>query len=375
VRRHSGYVAALHTLGLVYLDKGNFERALDCLVRASMLDPTNWMTLTALSLAYLRLGASEMAAQTLDRALAIRPQDASIFTSLGEIHRDEREHEIAIQAYRRALALDPDMETPAVGLALCLASLGQPAEAADVLSEAYRRGNRSLQLLHVMSTLPPGSVQIDVLGALDEMAARRSITDAALKNSLLFARTAALDAAGRHAEAWEAAVAANRPLAVESQAELKANLARRESSLARLRGVSRASQVSTTRGLPVSLFILGPSRSGKTTLERLTSSLENTKAGGEIAIVERAARRAFQAAAIPASSRLEELPAQLLPSFRELYLEELAQRAGSAAVFTNTLPGHIHNVPLLASVIPNARFLLMKRSRDDVVWRIYQTKY
>src|SRR3954452_4452923 len=52
-RRYPGYMAALHTLGLVYLDKGNFERALDSLVRASMLDPTNWMTLTALSLAYL----------------------------------------------------------------------------------------------------------------------------------------------------------------------------------------------------------------------------------------------------------------------------------------------------------------------------------
>ena len=33
-RRHPGYVAALHTLGLVQLDKGNYERALDCLVRA-----------------------------------------------------------------------------------------------------------------------------------------------------------------------------------------------------------------------------------------------------------------------------------------------------------------------------------------------------
>src|SRR6266436_4500959 len=97
-RRHPGYVAALHTLGLVYLDKGDFERSLDCLVRASMLDPTSWMTLTALSLAYLRLGASEMAAQTLERALAIRPQDASIFASLGEIHREEREYDVAQRA-------------------------------------------------------------------------------------------------------------------------------------------------------------------------------------------------------------------------------------------------------------------------------------
>lgn len=375
VRRYPGYVAALHTLGLVYLDKGDFERALDCLVRASMFDPTNWMTLTALSLAYLRLGASEMAAQTLDKALAIRPRDASIFSSLGEIHREEREYEVAQQAYRQALTLDPHMETPAIGLALCLSRLGQSAEAANVLCEAFGRGIRSLRLLHVMTTLPPGTVPIDILGALDQLAAGRNTTDAAFKNTFLFARAAALDAAGRHAEAWEALAAANRPLAVEYQAELKANIARREKSLARLRVVSGAPQGATSREQPISLFILGPSRSGKTTLERLVSSLDHIRVGCEVPIVEKAVRRTFQAAAIPTSSRPEDLPADLLPLFRAMYLEDLERRAGSARVFTNTLPGHIHNAVLLASVIPNARFVLLKRSPEDVAWRIYLTKY
>ena len=375
VRRYQRYTAALHTLGLIYLDKGNFEHALDCLVRASMLDPENWMTLTALSLAYLRLGASEMAAQTLDKALAIRPRDASIFSSLGEIHREEREYELAQQAYRQALTLDPRMETPAVGLALCLSRLGQSAEAAEVLSEAYRRGVRSLQLLHVMTTLPPGTMQIDVLGELDRLSPGANTTEAAFKNRFLFARAAALDAACRHAEAWEALVAANRPLAAQSQAKLKANIARRESSLARFRAVSRPSQFSTGRAGPISLFILGPSRSGKTTLERLVGSLDQIRTGCEAPLVERAVRRTFQAAAIPTAGRLDDLPAQLLPSFREMYVEELVKRAGSAHVFTNTLPGHIHNAVLMASVIPNARFVLVKRSLEDVTWRIYLTKY
>jgi hypothetical protein len=58
-----------------------------------------------------------------------------------------------------------------------------------------------------------------------------------------------------------------------------------------------------------------------------------------------------------------------------MYLEDLARRAGPARVFTNTLPGHIHNARLLAGVIPNARFLLLKRSPEDVTWRIYLTKF
>jgi Flp pilus assembly protein TadD len=264
VRRHPGYVAALHTLGLVYLDKRDFERALDCLVRASMLDPANWMTLTALSLAYLRLGASEMAAQTLEKALAIRPHDASIFSSLGEIHREEREYEIAQAAYRQALALAPDMETPATGLALCLSALGQSAEAAEVLGEAYGRGIRSLNLLHVMTTLPANAVRVDILSALDQLAAVRTTTDAAFKNKFSFARAAALDMAGRHAEAWQTLVAANRPLAGEHQPELKAHIARREKSLARLRTFSSRAvnppPAASSQFLSLSLALRGPAK-------------------------------------------------------------------------------------------------------------------
>ena len=375
MRRHPGYVAGLHTLGLVYLDKGDFERALDCLVRAIMFDPTNWMTLTALSLTYLRLGASEMAAQTLDKALAIRPRDASIFSSLGEIYREGREYELAQQAYRQALALDPYMETPAAGLALCLASLGHAAEAAKVLHEAYRKGIRSLRLLHIMTTMPVGTMPINILTALDQLAAHSNTADVVFKNTFLFARAAALDAAARHDEAWEVLVAANRPLAAEYQAELKANIARSEKSLARLCSLPTGVPLCNSNDHPVSLFILGPSRSGKTTLERLVVSLDHTKAGGEVPIVEKALRRTFQAAAIPTSRHLEDLPATLLPLFREMYLEELAHRAGPAHIVTNTLPGHIHNAALLASTIPNARFLLVKRDLDDTAWRIFLTKY
>jgi tetratricopeptide (TPR) repeat protein len=375
-RRYPGYIAAMHTLGLVYLDKGNFERALDWLVRASMLDPTNWMTLTALSLTYLRLGANEAAAQTLEKALAIKPQDASIFSSLGEIHREEREYEAAQHAYRRALTLDPNLETAAIGLALCLSALGQYPEAANVLSEAYEFGHRSLNLLYVMTTLPPNTVNIDVLAALDQLAVNRSAADAEFKNTFLFARAAASDRAGRHAEAWQTLVAANRPLAAQYQDELKLDIARRERALVWIRSASpTAIQPDAGGGQPISLFILGPSRSGKTSLERLISSWEGTKAGCEVPIVEKAVRRTFQAAAIPTSNYLEDLPPQLLPSFREMYLEDLARRAGPARVITNTLPGRIYDAGLIAMVVPNVRFLLVKRSLDDVVWRIYLTKY
>ena len=64
--------------------------------------------------------------------------------------------------------------------------------AANVLCEAYGRGVRSLNLLHVMTTLPPGTVRIDILRALDQLAVNQNTTDAALKNTFSFARAARL---------------------------------------------------------------------------------------------------------------------------------------------------------------------------------------
>ena len=375
-RRYPNYVAAFHTLGLIYLDKRNYERALDCLVRATMLDPKNWIILTALSLTYLRIGASEMAAQTLERALAIRPNDATIFASLGEIYREEREYELAEHAYQRALTLDRDLETAVIGLAVCLSATGQFSKAAAVLEQAFARGHRSLNLLQVMMTLPPNTFGIDLLSALDLLAAGQDKPDAEFRNTFSFARATALDLVGRHEEAWKMFVAANRPLASANLAAVKADVVRREKSLARLRNSSfKIFGPSSIGKEPVSLFILGPSRSGKTSLERLVSVLDGVKAGYENPIVENAIRGTFQKAAIPASPHLDELPPPFLPAFHDNYLEDLVRRVGSARVLTNTISGRIHDAGLIAQTIPNVRFLLVKRNADDTALRIFMTKY
>src|SRR5690348_4366458 len=65
VRKYPDYMGALHTLGLVFGDQNNYDAALGCLVRAVMLNPHSWPTLTALAGAHLRLGAVEQARQAI----------------------------------------------------------------------------------------------------------------------------------------------------------------------------------------------------------------------------------------------------------------------------------------------------------------------
>src|SRR5262249_21160601 len=90
ISRHPDYAAALHTLGLILADQGRYEEALDCLVRAVMLNPHSWISLTALSGVYLRLGAVESALSTLEQAKSIEPRDPSVLLTAGDVYRELR---------------------------------------------------------------------------------------------------------------------------------------------------------------------------------------------------------------------------------------------------------------------------------------------
>jgi hypothetical protein len=194
---------------------------------------------------------------------------------------------------------------------------------------------------------------------------------------LAFTRAGAHDKAGRHADAWEYLVAANRPPFLQNRDAYRKAIKMQEIFLAGARkcAVMPESRDACRDGHPLSLFILGPSRSGKTTTEQLASALDGVKRGYENPIVENAVRRAFQTAGLPTRDRIFELPPPLDEQCRDFYLEELGERAGSAKVFTNTLPGQIPGVLRIAAVLPNARFIFVKRDPDDIGLRIYMKKY
>jgi hypothetical protein len=126
---------------------------------------------------------------------------------------------------------------------------------------------------------------------------------------------------------------------------------------------------------PISLFILGPSRCGKTTMEQLVATLDGVKRGHESPAVRNAVRRTFQVSSLPDSDSLELLPPHLYPLCREYYFEELARRARSARVVTNTSPGYIHVAAFMVEMIKNVRFLFVKRNVEDNILRIYMARY
>lgn len=376
VNRFPEYYGALHTLGLIYADKRLFPHALGCLVRACMLDPHSWKALTALSGVYLELGASEMAARTLEQARQIKADDPAIHLTLAEIYRSEREYELARDAFRRAFELDGELHAAGIGFAECSMALGEHDEAADVLKTLTGRGVASLPVLALLNQLPPAAGAFDVLAAIDKAAPEPNSDKASFENSVAFVRAAALHNAKRYEAAWEELTSANRTMwsgaqneALQLRETQRANIADLKSKRIKIRHAAEPDPRT------ISLFILGPSRSGKTTMEALASALHGVKRGCESPVMENAVRRTFQSAGLLAHRMFEVLPPKLDSQCCEIYLEELARRAGSAKVFTNTHPGRIHDAARVAAAIPGVRFIFIKRNFEDNMLRIYMQKY
>ena len=376
LREFPDYVAALQTMGLVLADRSQDDRALTFLQRAFMLNPDEPNILTALSGVCLNLGAHRMAAKVLDQARQLAPDDANILAMLGEIYRADKEYELSKKAYEAALRIDPAFVAAETGLATSLMHIGQLSEATAILERLVRQGSRSIPLVYMLSEMPSSVTHLGLLALLDEIRVTAAQYDPKLNAQLAFTRAHIYDRAGRYEEAWAHLKEGRRYNYSENRRQYQTirQFHARLLELARRSGGTPDAD-DRLSDLPISLFIVGPSRSGKTSLERLVGTLPDVARGYENPIVENAVRRTFQTAGFPTSSLLVELPPPLSPLFKKFYCEELRQRAGSAKILTNTLPERNEDAFRIASEIPNARFVFIKRDIDDVCLRIFMRLY
>lgn len=372
---HPNYMAALHTLGLIYAGMSNYEQALNCLVRAAMQNPRSISTLTALSGVYLELKAPETAAYTLEQARALDPKDVNVLVTLGEIYRAEMEYEDAKQVFAEAQSIDPDLTPASTGYGWACSSLGENSDAIATFEGLLASGYKRFEPLAALAALPSSMLTVDLLEELDAYLKSPDQSDSD-PTMIAFIRAAALDKAERYQEAWDAMGPANKAMLKN----MKDHLARARERQSKTLALLQANQIKpasdeTGETNPTTLFILGPSRSGKTSMESMVASLDGVKRGYENPCVDTAIRQTFQGAGLLTNRYFEVLPPQLYHQCRKIYLEELNRRAGTAKVFTNTHPSRINDAALMSMVFPNTKFIFVKRDPDDVALRVYMRHY
>jgi hypothetical protein len=213
------------------------------------------------------------------------------------------------------------------------------------------------------------------LGALEGVHKEREQSQDDFDTFVAFTRAAALDRQGCHTEAWEALLEANRREFPRHEAEYRKQNARMEAARHDARPTMARADAGTPQSHPLSIFIVGPSRSGKTTVERLLGQLEGVKCGYESRLVERVSRRTSQLSGLLTMRNPSDLPKALDDKFREFYSEEVQEFGGGAEIVTDTYPAMIPYVGRVATALPKVRFIFVRRDRYDCALRIFMKHY
>ncbi len=370
------YFAALHTLGLVYGDMGERQKAVQYLVQAVMINPRAWTTMTALAGEYLLVNAREMAIRTLRDALEINSEEPAIYVTLAQVYYDKREYLLASQMFEKALELSPNMEEAIYGYSNVCNEMGRFNEAKEALDRLSDKPP-TLQLLKLQVVLPSSLVPSDLLEKLDDASVPPGSDEKQVESDKAFVRATAYDKLGKHGEAWDWIVKANnlvlKELKEDIKVEMRVTISRADWTR---KNASAFKNIKNDEpDYPNSLFILGLSRSGKTTAESIICTQPGLVRGYENPAINNAIATGFQMGGLIPFESLAQLPLQLYSMVRSEYRRQIEELIGDNSWVTNTSPGHIWDAAFFSKAIPNMRFVFMKRDIDDLMFRIYTKKY
>jgi len=142
-------------LGIAYLKRGEYEKALAKLNKALSSDPGYAPTYNALGLLYQRIGKPEQAEQYYKRAISISPNDSSTLNNYGQFLCHNNRYDEAQETFLSA-ANNPLYDSPEVAIAnagTCALKNNQPDVAESYFRDALDKNPKVPAALIQMSEL------------------------------------------------------------------------------------------------------------------------------------------------------------------------------------------------------------------------------
>jgi len=366
LKQHPDYVGALHSMGMILYDLGQFEKSLVPLSKANALCPEYVPAAVGLARASVQLGRIEYALGLMEQAERINPADVSVVRTLAMIWKLKRNCHRAIEYYRRLTELDPNDLGALESLVLFYTEAGQLENAGNLCNELVRTGRANIGVLSCLSTLPVQLVEVDLLTALDS---QDLLTDEC-ERAANFVKANVYHKQNEPELAWEKILLANAAMAQEDEAYWEDKKQEREVLQSDIQALANGNQTPQfdAADWPTTLFILGPSRAGKSTFEKFMCANNLVTAGFESTLIADVMNTTMLGSRCININHVSEMPASLLPDFRKTYRRELEAHLAGGTVLVNTHPGMLFILPWCCQNIPNFNIVFVKRERLDLIF-------
>jgi Flp pilus assembly protein TadD len=177
-----GAAPLLTNLGLVELQRGNFQRARRLLGRARRVNPDVAQPHHGLGVLAERLGRPDKASKHYQEALAIDPGFAAARANLARLFFDDGMYEHAREEFKRLAEVAPEDPQGVIGLAESLMKLKRYGEADSIVAEARTRfpDRAELVILEARGDIRHGRYDIAVQALESVTTERDDLTVAAL---------------------------------------------------------------------------------------------------------------------------------------------------------------------------------------------------
>lgn len=376
LQEYPDFVGAHQTIGLVYKAQNDLKNTINHLVKAAALNPTSLNLQLGLASSYLENGDLLAARQLASTQLQLHPESDYAMVVFGEVLIANVEFELALKHYQSFVKKSPKNYDALTSLGRVYDELGMREEAIQTLQKAVTEFKLQIETLGALSRFPKKLIEVDIEEKILTLDAAQKKYSARYMSHRGFAWANILINKGCVKEGFRELEEAN----LQQYKLVKKEAVRGIGELKRIHGIIEKLPVSTTRQSDasekrVNVIIYGPSRSGKTTLERLLGTLPSVSRGFETKLINWVIRKTYIDAAFPASDRATDLPKQLDNIFGENFLLAVAEKAGEKSAFVCTQSGKIEDAYRIAITVPNIRLVFVRRNIDDVVLRIFGTKY
>ena len=358
----SDYADAYYNMGVIFKDQGKLDDAIDAYKQALAIKPDY-------AVAYINLGNAlghqakfEEAIEAYKKVLTIKPDYVEAFNNMGNALRHEGKLEEALEAYKKALAIKPDYADAYCNMGVALKHLGKIKEAIEAYNKALSIRPDYVEVARNLVKLPIGSIDDKtILRINDEFTIFISkIEDQSQK---LFFEANLLSQNGKYDEAFEVFVNANRVKFKTLSKSVKSLTQRFNIVTERITDWS-PNLKSDNKFAAKKLFLLGPSRSGKSSLENLLV--------GHPKVYPMYENINLNALNPKISGSYKSLNLNLYEIF---YHDEKRLLRDGYNLVTSTSPESIFYIDQLLDNLENSFCILVKREEADIACEIFTQEY
>ena len=356
------YAEAHCNLGIVLHKLGRLDKAESSYNQAIALKPEFPEAYSNLGITLQEAGRLKEAETNYNQAIQLSPDYAEAHSNLGNMLKELGRLEDAEASYNQAIALEPNLAEAHNNLGATLQELGR-------LEGAKARWTQSLLLnpnffdgARNLVKLPVGQLELDTLNLCEKALDSR---DGSLENQIkyLFARGNLFKHQGLIKQSFELFCKANKLQLEVSKNRMLVDAEKNIASLKRIDGWMPSLPKFSEKTLG-KLFIMGPSRSGKSLLEHILAESSQVKTLREI----------IKHNELAVNIGFEKYSSELL--FENLFSQSEGTLFDEGyKLVTSTNPGSIFYSDYLLDMLPNAYFIIVQRDPRDISPEIFTSEY